>query len=347
MELLDIAMRYCTKILLLLVAMGLWGSCDKAEGPEPFHYDREVLVIFPPEGIEAHSFSGLLYQGLYEATTKERVLFRPLLPMTYDEGLRRISQAASFESKGIKRLVVVADPTYAEDMVEQQIADQVLNTESVKMIILGVRFDHPNIYNAHIPPYGLMYKAGYISGKMADVERATLFVASAGSAYYREAIDGFTQGYERAGKRSLTIDDMSMEYLDNRVGYNLRQEAYSLYSPRYDRSSDLVLPLCRESAMGFYRYNREYPGSFYTLGVDNDMSIYAEDVPFSCISLWREVAEKVVSDWNNGRLDHARKYGLEEAYTAIVAAEKHKHIVQPLSDEIHDEAIQKEREYLR
>ncbi|MDO4756812.1 MAG: hypothetical protein Q4A54_10725 [Parabacteroides sp.] len=340
-------MKYYMKIWPLWILCLLFISCDKEEIPDPFYYDREVIAVFPPEGIEPHTFSGLVYQGLYKVTDSLKLFFRPVLPATYDEGLKILEQLAAYDQQGSNRLIIVADPTYVDDLVNKGMADKMLNTDSTKVLVLGAYTNHRKLYNAHIPLYGVMYKAGYIAGKMHDVDSVSLFLATDQYAYYKEASDGFIQGYRQSGKNKLKVDNLGTTLSNHRKGFNYSQEAYALYAPRYAKSSDLVMPICRESAMGFYRYNREYPGAFYTIGMDNDMSVYANDVPYSCVSQWEEVAVSVVSDWSRNRLKRSYKYGLKEGGTIIVAGEKYQEIIQPLSEEIHHEAIQKETKYTR
>lgn len=341
-------MKNYLKILPLWLALLVLVSCDKEEEIDlAYHYDREVIAIFPPEGIEPHTFSGLVYQGLYKATDSLKLLFHPVMPATYEEGLKQIAQAATFDRTGMNRLIIVVDPTYADNLLKQGIADQMLDTDSTKVLVLGAYAKHPKLYNAHIPTYGMMYKAGYIASQMNDVDSVSLFLATDKYAYYQEASDGFIQGYRKGGKDKLKVDNLRNMLEDNRMVFQLSQEIYGLYAKRYAQSYDLVMPVCRETAMGFFRYNREHPGAFYTVGIDRDMSAYANDVPYSCISHWEEVAVSAVADWNRNRLKHYTKYGLEEGKTSILAAEKYQSIIQPLSEKIHDEAIQKENEYAR
>lgn len=340
-------MKFLLKILLLWMALPLLFSCDSDDSFTTFHYDREVIAIFPPEGIETQTFSGLIFQGLYRVTDSLKVMFRPVLPATYELGLKSVSRYAEHNQPGMNRLVIVADPTYVDAMIQRGIADKLLDTDSTKVLVIGAYADHPKLYNAHIPTYGMMYKAGYIASQMNDVDSVKLFLATDEFAYYKEASDGFTQGYQRGGKNKLDKAVVGVFADDLRLGFNFSQYAYSLFAPNYANSFDLVMPICQETAMGFFRYNRDHPGAFYTVGMDKDMSSYSSDVPYSCVCSWAEVVVSAVADWNSNRLKHYNKYGLEENGTDIVAAEKFQKIIQPLSAEIHEEAIQKENEYAR
>lgn len=338
---------------MLMKKLAIWTvvlvclSCNKEVIPEPFHNDREVIAVFPPEGIEAHSFSGLVYQGLYRVTDSLKVLFRPVLPMTYDEGLRTISQLTKYRRDGMKRLIIVADPTYADDMERRGINDEIQDTDSNKVVVLGAYANHPKLHNAYIPPYGMMYKAGYIAGMMEDVDSVKLFLATEKYSFYKEAAEGFIRGYQQSGKTMISVEQCQSNDAHQRNGFSASMLSYVHYAPEYDKSYDLVMPICRETAMGFIRYNRENPDAFYTIGMDFDMSDYSKDIPYSCVSRWELVASAVVEDWNNNRLERSRKYSLKEGVTGIVAAEKYQEIIRPLSEEIHNEAIQKEIEYIR
>lgn len=341
-------MKKLLKLLPLWMALLTLLSCNKEDVIDAsFHYDREVIAVFPPEGIETHSFSGPVYQGLYQATDSLKLLFRPVLPATYDEGLKVIRQLAAYDQEGMNRLVIVADPTYADELLKPGVADEMTDSESTKVLVLGARADHPKLYNAHIPTFGMMYKAGYIASRMNGVDSVSLFLATDRYAYYKEASDGFIQGYKKGGKDKLKATILGEALPEPRKAFNASEEAYAIHAPRFAQSRALVMPVCRETAMGFYRYNREHPGAFQTAGMDHDMSVYADDVPFSCISQWKEVAVSVVADWHSNRLERSRKYGLEEGATAIVATGKYQKTIQPISEEIHHEAIQKENEYAR
>lgn len=73
-------MKRLSKTLPIWMALLVLVACDKEVAPEPFHYDREVIAIFPPEGIETHTLSGLVYQGLYRAAKEQKGPMSYVLP---------------------------------------------------------------------------------------------------------------------------------------------------------------------------------------------------------------------------------------------------------------------------
>ena len=97
--------------------------------------------------------------------------------------------------------------------------------------------------------------------------------------------------------------------------------------------------------MGFIRYNRDFPGRFYTVGVETDMSIYTSDVPFSCVEHIDRVLVACITDWKNNQLEYHRNFGLEGGWTELVVSDKYKHLLESLSQEIHQQALEKEVSY--
>ena len=48
-------------------------------------------------------------------------------------------------------------------------------TDSTKLLVFDGDFTHPDIYTAHVPFYGMMYKAGYVASKMIQMLILILF----------------------------------------------------------------------------------------------------------------------------------------------------------------------------
>lgn len=228
--------------------------------------------------------------------------------------------------------------------VRQGMSKNVVDTDSTKVLVLGTYTDQPNLYNAYIPMYGVMYKAGYIAGKMNDVNSASILLPTNKYAFYKESSQGFIDGYRRAGEKALKVDNFGNFTEDARFGLSISEEVYSLLGPDYEANQDIAMAICGDAINGLLRYNRENPGAFYTIGLDTDMSAYADDVPYSCLIHWDKVLYDVVSKWNRDKLQRSEVYSLGMG-TSIAASAKHRNIIQPLSEEINEEAIKKENEY--
>ena len=97
--------------------------------------------------------------------------------------------------------------------------------------------------------------------------------------------------------------------------------------------------------MGFIRYNRDFPGRFYTVGMETDMSIYTSDVPFSCVEHIDRVLVACIADWKNEQLEHHRNFGMEGGWTELVVSDEYKDLLESVSQEIHQQAIEKEANY--
>jgi basic membrane lipoprotein Med (substrate-binding protein (PBP1-ABC) superfamily) len=107
----------------------------------------------------------------------------------------------------------------------------------------------------------------------------------------------------------------------------------------------MILPLCGETVMGFLRYNREFPGTFYTVGVETDRSSYSHDVPFSCVAHYDRVISECIADWVDNSLEHYRRFGMDEGWTELMISEDYRSRLEPAAEDIHAQAIEMEESY--
>ena len=193
----------------------------------------------------------------------------------------------------------------------------------------------------------MMYKAGYVASRMHNVENIKMFIANDKYRYIRESIDGFIDGFNLNKEGYFDVYDFSMYNDDNTEGFLKGTFAYASYAPECYGLYDMVLPLCGETALGFLRYNREFPGRFYTVGVETDMSVYASDVPFSCVDHLDRVLVSCITDWSEDRLARHKTFGMDEGWVELVISENYRSMLQAASDEIHAKAIEMEGKYER
>ena len=337
-------MKLIIRIILLSICLY---SCSKVhEVPEMFKYDTEVIAVFTPRGIGDHSSAELQYKGMITTADALGISFRPVFPLTYEEGAETIARLSCEDVPGRRRLIVSTDPEYSDYLREVASQGHIVDSESTKLLVFDGDFTHPDVYTVHVPFYGLMYKAGYIAGQMSDVENVRIYIANDKYLYIREGLDGFIDGFSLNNENQVGVVDYS-ETLDDddTAGFMLRSLTYMTDAPECNNLCDMVLPICGDSIMGFLRYNREFPGRFYTVGVDADMSVYASDVPFSCVGHLDRVISTCITDWIGNRLSHYRRFGLDEGWLELVIPDNYKNLLGPLSDEIHAQAVEKEGNY--
>ena len=327
--------------------MCLYSCSDPNKDLNIFSYDTEVIAVFTPNGIGDQSNSGLIYKGILAATDSLGISFRPIIPKTYKEGAETLAQLTRINEKGRKRLIISTDPEYSDYLREAAVQGCITDSDSTKLLVLDGSLTHSNIYTVHIPFYGMMYKAGYVASKMDDVKNARIYIANNKYRYIREGKDGFIDGFAHNKTGNIDIIDLSSINDNNTEGFQKGTSAYIYYAPECVGVYDMVLPLCGETAMGFLRYNREFPESFYTVGVETDMSVYSPDVPFSCVEHLDRIVSACITDWANNQLERRRTFGLDEKWVELVISEKHRNMLQPAADEIHAQAVELEENYER
>lgn len=336
-------MKFILRLIFLLVC--LYSCSDIIEDHETFKYDTEVIAVFTPNGIGNQSNAGLIYKGIVGATESLGLAFHPIFPYTYEEGEEIIAQLVSGNQKGRKRLIISTDPEYSDYLNEIASKGQIADSDSTKLLVLDGDIVHPNVYTAYVPFYGLMYKAGYVASKMSDVSNAKIYLANYKYRYMREGHDGFVDAFTQNEGKYVDVVDFSLINDDNTEGFNKSTIAYIYDAQECSDFYDIVLPICGETIMGFLRYNREFPGSFYTIGVENDMSVYSSDVPFSCVEHLDKVVSSCIADWADDKLEHFRTFGLEDNWVELVISENYRTLLEPLSKEIHNRAIEMEATY--
>lgn len=340
-------MKKLLAILGFALSICLCSCSNHNEDLNIFKYDTEVIAVFTPRGIGDQSSASMLYSGIIATTDALGISFRPIIPKTYEEGAKTIAQLTAGNEKGRKRLIISTDPEYSNHLRNLASEGRIIDSDSTKLLVFDGNFTHPDVYTAHVPFYGLMYKAGYVASRMSDVENVKIYMANDKYRYIKEGKDGFIDGFSlnKAGK--IDVVDLSSIIDDDTEGFQKSTAAYIYYAPECVDAYDMVLPLCGETAMGFLRYNREFPGSFYTVGVETDMSAYSSDVPFSCVEHLDRIVSECITDWTNNQLKHHRRFGLEEKWVELIISENYRTMLQSAADEIHAQAVELEEDYER
>lgn len=335
------------KHLLILLSLVLFSCADSDEDTNRFDYNTEVIAVFTPKKIGDQTDAGLYYKGIIKTTDSLGIAFRPIFPSTFEEGAETIARLAGSDQQGRKRLIIATDSEYSEYLRDVASAGNIIDSDDTKLLVLDGGLILPNVYTAHIPFYGIMYKAGYIASKMSDVDSVRIYLANDKYLYMRECRDGFIDGFCQERANTIDVVDFSLLMLSDTEGFTSKTEAYMYYAPECYGHFDMVLPICGETITGFLQYNRDFQGHFYTVGVETDMSIYSPDVPFSCVRHIDRVISTCITDWWNGRLEHKRTFGMEEDWVELVVADKYRNLLEPLSQEIHNQAKEMEVNYAK
>lgn len=335
------------KHLIILLSLVLFSCADSDEDVNRFDCNTEVVAVFTPKKIGDKTDAELCYKGIIKTADSLRLAFRPIFPSTFEEGAETIARLAGSDQQGRKRLIIATDSEYSEYLRDVASAGNIIDSDDTKLLVLDGGLILPNVYTAHIPFYGIMYKAGYIASKMNDVDSVRIYLANDKYLYMREGRDGFIDGFCQERANTIDVVDFSLYMLSDTEGFTSKTEAYMFYAPECYGHFDMVLPICGETITGFLQYNRDFQGRFYTVGVETDMSIYSPDVPFSCVRHIDRVISTCITEWWNGRLEHNRTFGMEEDWVELVVSDKYKNLLEPLSQEIHNKAKEMEVNYAK
>lgn len=224
------------------------------------------------------------------------------------------------------------------------------------------------VSSVYVPIYGASYLAGKATKELLSSKRNPRVITLLANDYMEslnDGLQGFAQGYgksddtyifnyydtERQEASAITQLDFLGETINNQAaggdihGFNSQDIAYKIaYNDNFNHF-DLYFPICGGSIHGLLRYNREWgKDSFYTVGMDSDMSMYSSQVPFSVVRHVDKAAELCIKQWLDGKIPHFQRLGLEEGYTELVISKGYEKLSQTVEKNL-SEAIEMEKKF--
>lgn len=321
-----------------LMSSLLFAACSD-DDPQEAQLDETpmMVVVYPIDGLGDRSYVDNIYRGVEKAALEHGLKVQHLMPYTYEEGAAYIENFMKSDvEEPNRRLYIITDPSFEE--LVMRLAPQFAESDKRQLLFLETRKEIPHTHTLYLPFYGVNFAAGRLAQQMTDVNRVAIFQANDQLAILKEATQGFSDGFAAGEGQSLNTYIMDEGFLGFAMADKLYQEAY-----RINDLFDLVLPLCGGSAQGLFRYNREYPStSFYTVGIDNDMSIYSDRVPFSCVKHMDRIIQRCVEQWMDGELPVHQSLGLKEGFTELVLAPKYEQQFAAQLSQVVAEAIERE-----
>ena len=330
-------MRKSLYLTLILAALWLLASCSGKEEYELLDTSPIVTVIYPTDGLGDRSYVDKIYLGADRASREDGVRVQHLIPSTLEEARDYVIQALEYDPEdGIKRLFIIAE-TGLDDQLEE-LAARAPEDNLRQYLYIDSRRNVPGIHTIFLPLYGVCYEAGVLASSMEGVESAAVINANPILPTLQEATRAFREGFGADGVEVLYLTE---DYGGFDMAGELYQQSYEL-----DGKYQIALPLCGGSAQGLFRYNREFPDdSFYTIGVDAEMSAYSPRVPFSCVKHIDRAIQESIRKWRRGALPEHQHLGLESGYTELLISEAYARQFGPALERIHQAAIEKENAY--
>ena len=248
--------------------------------------------------------------------------------------------------------------------------------ESEEIPVDSASLDEENdlsvLSTVYMPLYGASYLAGKASKELLSSKTNPRVITLLANDYMRPQVDGmmgFSAGYgrpydgttdliynyydaEKQEVEAIKTLDFIVETINSQAengdiyGFNSQDTAYLLAYNNDFNPFDLYFPICGGSIHGLLRYNRERgKKSFYTVGMDSDMSGYTSQVPFSVVRHVDKAAELCIKQWlKDGKIPHFQRLGLEEGYTELVVSGGYEKLSETVANNL-SEAIEMEKKF--
>lgn len=277
--------------------------------------EKEITVIFEPGGWGDGGYNDLIYKGLISCLSNGKLQNTKVNyynPSNMLEAEKIISLWQADTLSTTKKLLVLASSSYRETLHDMFAASPV---DTARQQILFFESDDVNMKGVstfNISMYGVSYIAGVVAGKMSL--KPIVALANSSDSALSKAADGFCDGFADAD--TTTDFHVDRVYLSvSNSGYNM---ADSAYVRMYDwcKSYNFVFPIMGGSAKGIFRFLREYPIHFYTVGVDVDQSDLCHNILGSMLKHIDVIFQLYLEKWAAGyQLPRAATYGLRAGYT--------------------------------
>jgi len=339
--------------------------------------EKLVIVFHLPAGLGDNSYTDILAYGIHKAAFENNLLVYDVSPDDWDDAQVKIQKVFSSyreligaeENADIPVLFVFASESYLPVLESDEIAESIAaSTEPFTYLLFeSEETEVPYLSTVYMPLYGASYLAGTAAKTLLSEKENPRVISLLANDFMQpliDALNGFSVGYGSSGStsyiynyfattaeeveemRNATFVAESINGEADTTGFNSEDTAYKIAYNNSFNTFDLYFPICGGSIHGLLRYNREQgASSFYTVGMDSDMSAYSPQVPFSVVKRVDKAAEKCIAQWlAEGKIEHYQRLGLGEGYTELVVSEGYESLSAVVQEHL-SEAIEKEQAY--
>ena len=331
-----------------------------------------LIAFYPPNGLGDNSYVDSFCSGVQKTALKNNLLVYDICPKNWDEAKDLVDEyiPRCYELTKTYKLPVFflfGDEGYLEFF--SPYLSEKPDTISY-MLFESKETEFPAVNTAYMPLYGASYLAGLASKTLlAGRENARILaiLANESTQSVKDALKGFIAGSESESAWNEKIYDYNFtewsdsvskfEELDfaaislnndhDKDGFDSADLSYALalFAQKLN-PFDLYFPVCGGSVHGLLRYNREKgEKSFYTVGMDSDLSVYTKQVPFSVVKHIDRAVQKCIEQWLSGKLPHHQEFDLANGYTELIISKSYKDKLSAVVQGALAGAIEKEREY--
>ncbi len=361
--------------MLLCATFSLFtASCksDPSENSDETVYKGGIVAFYPPNGLGDNSAVDAFCSGIQKTGIQKSLWVYDVCPTNWTDAKKLLDDYIPrcfnlSKEQGTSILIVLADPGYLSYLS----GFTATKPEKVSFLLFDAKKESEDaaLNTVYVPLYGASYLAG-VAAKALLAEKEDSHVlsllANSDSAVINDALQGFIAGYgadwdkqiygsdftEWSDEKASAFSKLSFAALElkndlDTSGFDSAEFAYALalFAEKWN-PFDLYFPLCGGSIQGLLRYNREKrANSFYTVGMDSDLSVYTQQVPFSVVKHIDRVIQKCVEQWMGGTFPHHQTFTLADGYTELVISKKYTEKLSDLVQNATQTAIEKERIY--
>ena len=290
--------KYLLMTAIALTAMG----CRKTHyEPDPADVPSGsplVTVVYDPVALGDRSYNDLIYAGVERTALANGLRTMQFSPSTSAEGLAILQtyfEQMSMLRDTVRRLLIVSGSEY-DDYLRQH-SSELEACPRADLLYLETQKPLPGKGSTIcLPYYSAMYEAGAVATAFSD--NMLLIAANPRATAIREAVEGFTEGFNANYISSENERKLQVEWISDEAGGGFRIDDEDAMRIVYDSETlpiaPLVFPVCGGASGTFYRMSGLF-GGFDYIGID--VVSISNHCPFSVVKHIDRAVDLCIGQW--------------------------------------------------
>ena len=326
---------------LLLFAASITAGCSDSELTVAEPGGVSVYWAIAPSGIWDMGYDDMVYAGICIASEQHGFNLYFYRPDSVEEISGRIEDWLREPlSDGSRSLFVLAGSEY-ETTVRYCMEQDYFPLPEGKDILFFEYFgtDLP-VYTFGIITAGVAYQAGCLSDYLGC--RPLVVAATFSDPQTAVAAEAFSLGANPDQPDEVSVIVLSDDY----TGFAMADELYGMCQSLTDEY-DFFFPYAGGSALGMYRYMRDYSGDWFVVGMDMDQSYLAPNIHCSMI----KDIHIAIAEWMDGymleeEIPQHSVYGIESGLVRLAPSEGYEQLIAAVTEAQADRALEIENQFL-
>lgn len=331
------SIKYIIPAILLTILTG----CTKTGPDNPVRDEVTVHWAISPGGLGDMGYNDIIFGGISAAASRYDFGLYYYRPESAEEMVPVVEQwAAEPQAEGTRSLFVLGASDY-EVTVRALMDKGVFPLPKGKdMLMLEYFADDLPVHTIGI----VAMSAAYLAGCVADsLDRTPAVIAATLSdPQSLAAAEAFCLGADAEHPDSVDVIELS----DGYSGFYMADSLYRM-CPDLTARYDFFFPYAGGTALGMYRYMRDYSGPWMVVGMDMDQSDLAPDN--MCCSMIKRIDRAVVlwmDSYIRGEEIPLRTiHGMESGLISLFPSEGYETLIEDVTARHRDRALEIEQIY--